>query len=424
MTPASEISPVKISTVLEKVAFMTFAAAIVLLVINIFFAFHLDSLSHWVFRVFGTGEQNILTWLSSALLLYCALMLTSIGLSVKQRSDAPSIMSRRWIELSIIFFLLSLDEVAELHEGVNVVLTRSYDLKGYFYFAWIIPGAVFALTIFVRTLGLLRTLPATIRRRMLFSGALYLAGAIGIEAVGANYSFHAGQVQDLTFQLLCTVEEGLEVLGLWVFYRTLVLYFDSPATGRSPKEDTIQTKVSWPRFFAELGPPLVLGLVLVAVTDFISPYLGKLDSSRIPGLIEAEQLPRTESLNVHAERVRLQPGAAAGKISRNSLLQLVPLGPGAQQSFILKPPRPGKYRLDIYMARHPSFGEVSVRLNEKFLQTINLSSPSEKVLPTGPIDLGVRDLGETNTLTFMLLNPRMQYVFDGIRMTPVITNER
>ncbi len=413
------MSIVRISTVLTKVAHLTFGAAVFLLVINIFFAFNLDSLSHWVFRVFGTGEQNILTWLSSALILYCALMLTSIGKAAKKQEGLSARFWRRWIELSIIFFLLSLDEVAELHEGINVILTKSYNLKGYFYFAWIIPGAAFALAIFTRSLGLLRTLPTVIRKKMLYSGALYLAGAVGIEAVGANYSFKAGQVQDLTFQILCTIEEGLEVLGLWLFFRALILYFDSPASVSLPKEDTVQTRTPWPTLLTELGRALALGLVIVATTDLVSPYLIKLDSTRVPGLIEAEMLPQREPINSHTERVRLQPGAATGKISRNSLLKLVPRGPGAQQSFILQDQRPGKYRLEIYMARHQSFGEVNVLLNGTPLKNINLYSPSNKILPTGPIDLGVKEMGETNTLTILLLNPRMQYVFDGIRLLPV-----
>ncbi len=413
------MSIVKISSVLTKVVHVTFAAAAVLIVINIFFAFHLDSLSHWVFRVFGTGEQNILTWLSSALLLYCALMLVSIGQAAKEREGQAAAMWRRWIELSIIFFLLSLDEVAELHEGINVILTESYDLKGYFYFAWVIPGAAFALTVFIRSLGLLRTLPAVIRRRMLYSGALYLAGAVGIEAVGANYSFHAGKVQDLTFQLLCTIEEGLEVLALWLFLRTLILYFDSADGVSSTEVTTTPPRVEWLRLLTELGRALALGLAIVIAVDLLSPYLIKLDPSRVPGLIEAEWLPREEPINSHTERVRLRPEATAGRISRNSLLNMVPRGPGAQQSFIVQAPQPGKYRLEIHMARHQSFGEVNVRLNGKPLQKINLYSPSDKVVATGPIDLGVMEMGETNTLTIMLLKPRMQYAFDGIRLTPL-----
>ena len=242
---------------------------------------------------------------------------------------------------------------------------------------------------------------------------------MGIEAVGANYSFHAGKVQDLTFQLLCTMEEGLEVLGLWLFLRTLILYFDSADGASSTEVTTTPSRVEWTRLLAELGRALALGLAIVAATDFISPYLTKLDPSQVPGLIEAEWLPRKEPINCLTERVRLRPDAAVGRISGNSLLQLIPRGPRAQQSFVLQSPRPGKYRLEIYMARHRLFGEVNVRLNGKPLQNINLYSPSDKVLPTGPIDLGVIEMGETNILTVLLLNLRKQYAFDGIRLSPV-----
>ncbi len=413
------MSTVKISTLLTKITHVTFATAVACLVINIIFAFYLERLPHWLFRILGTGEQSVLTWASSALLLYCALMLVSIGQAAKQREGQSTSMWRRWIELAIVFFLMSMDEVAQLHEGATDILVESYDLQGYLYFAWVIPGAAFAVVIFTRSLGLLRTLPAATRKRMVYSGAIYLAGAIGIEAVGANYSFHTGKVQDLTFQLLNTVEEGLEVLGLWLFLRALIVYSDFQVSVDSPLEDTALPKVEWTNLLAELGRAAALGLAIIVVTDLISPYLIKLDSSKVPGLIEAEWLPRIETKNCQTEYVRLRPEATAGGISRNSLLQLVPRGPGAQQSFTLQAPRPGKYRLAIYMAKHQSFGEVNVRLNGTPLRNINLYAPSNKVLPTGSIDLGKVELGETNTLTILLLKLRQQYAFDGIHLSPV-----
>jgi hypothetical protein len=70
------------------------------------------------------------------------------------------------------------------------------------------------------------------------------------------------------------------------------------------------------------------------------------------------------------------------------------------------------------MIRHRIFGEVGVLLDGRPLRRLDLSSPSEKISSSGPIDLGVVELGQVATLTLKLLVPRRHYGFDGVRLTP------
>ena len=398
-----------IHTILPRIVQVTFGAAVAIIAVNVVFAFNLDDLPQWALSTFGTGEQNILTWLSSALLLFCALLLVGLGLESKQR-EAP--MWRRWIELAAIFFLLSLDETAELHEYLTGLIKGAYKVEGYLYFAWVIPGAGFTLLVFLRSLGLLRTLPAATRRGMLTAGALYLAGAIGIESVGANYSAHSGQVQDLTFQLLCTFEEGFEVLGLWWFLRTLLPFSADPAAAASEEER------QWGRLGLDLGRAAAIGAAIAAVAALLAPQLVKLDPLKVPEMIEAEALPRAGARGCRTSLARIKPKLIQGNISQNSVLKLVPAGPQPEQSFTLEAPRPGAYRLELFMVRHRIFGEVAVLLNGKPLQQINLFAPTNKITASGPIDLGRVELAQSNTLTLRLLLQRRHYAFDGLRLTP------
>src|SRR5829696_4320571 len=61
-------------------------------------------------RIFDVGEErSIPTWFEALQFLLCSILLAVIAVSKKRRSDRYSL---HWSFLSIIFLLLSLDEVA------------------------------------------------------------------------------------------------------------------------------------------------------------------------------------------------------------------------------------------------------------------------------------------------------------------------
>jgi hypothetical protein len=72
-------------------------------------------------------EENLPTWLSACLLFSCAVTLVLIAL-VERRRGARFV--RHWWVLALVFFYISLDESATIHEHANAW----FRLPGIFYF--------------------------------------------------------------------------------------------------------------------------------------------------------------------------------------------------------------------------------------------------------------------------------------------------
>jgi len=72
-------------------------------------------------------------------------------------------------------------------------------------------------------LRFLLRLPSRNRNLFLFAGALYVGGCIGIELIGGSYD-QAHGYENLTYNLISTVEEGLELAGLIAFLYGLLTY--------------------------------------------------------------------------------------------------------------------------------------------------------------------------------------------------------
>ena len=90
----------------------------------------------WLARqIFDVDEEDSFpTWFSAMLLL-----LTSVSLWVNARTlqSSDSSLVERWYLLSVGFLLLSIDEIAGMHETLN-----SIDMMGDM--SWTIPGAIVA----------------------------------------------------------------------------------------------------------------------------------------------------------------------------------------------------------------------------------------------------------------------------------------
>ena len=86
------------------------------------------------------GETNVPAWYSSSMLLLCSLLLVIIGVAKQHLGDR---YTAHWILMAVIFLYLSLDEAAQLHEMAIKPFRSLFNARGFFYFAWIIPGAAF-----------------------------------------------------------------------------------------------------------------------------------------------------------------------------------------------------------------------------------------------------------------------------------------
>jgi hypothetical protein len=202
-------------------------------------------------RMFDVGEErSIPTWFSSILLLLCSILLAVVTVAKRQRNDRYTL---HWGILSLILLLLSLDEVASIHEAIGqqserlLLYTTGLTPSGAISFFWVVPGAIFVLIVLLAYLRFLADLPQTTRRWFLFAGALFVLGALGIEMLTAQVVSSsdaiagwiesasggmigrgsANAIPTILKGLQTSVEEMFEMLGLTAFAYALLAYISS-----------------------------------------------------------------------------------------------------------------------------------------------------------------------------------------------------
>ncbi len=168
-------------------------------------------------------EGNIPSLFSALALFFCAILLATIA---RAQQLAGKRFFNHWRALSVLFGLLSLDELLSIHEIADLPLRSALNTGGFMYFAWVIPGAIFVLACGLAFLRLLATLPAKILRLFLLAATLFLGGALGVEMVGAYVTYKWDQ-WNMLYVSVATLEEFLEMLGVVVFIYALLCYLKS-----------------------------------------------------------------------------------------------------------------------------------------------------------------------------------------------------
>lgn len=168
-------------------------------------------------------ERNIPSFFNMILLLICAVLNVYTFLLHKHGHFAGRYY---WLLLALAFFFLSFDESVSIHESLTLILP-AYGIggTGAFTFAWVIPYGIAAIALFVIFFRFLLALPAQTRRGFMIAGAVFVMGAIGIEMIAAGlYETNGGETQTLSFALLSTLEETLEMTGLILFIHYILQY--------------------------------------------------------------------------------------------------------------------------------------------------------------------------------------------------------
>jgi hypothetical protein len=83
-----------------------------------------------------------------------------------------------WYGLAAGFALMSIDEVAGLHETFNMLITGT----------WVVPALLFVAAVVVVYGGFIFHLPRRTRLLMMGAGAVYFGGALGIEHLSNMYA--------------------------------------------------------------------------------------------------------------------------------------------------------------------------------------------------------------------------------------------
>jgi hypothetical protein len=190
-------------------------------------------------RIFDVGEErSIPMWFEALQFLLCSILLAVIAVAKKRRSDRYSL---HWSVLSIILLLLSLDEVASIHEAIGQQSERllhsatGFTPGGAITFFWVVSGAIFVFIVLLAYLRFLADLPRSTRRSFLFAGALFVLGVLGLEMLSAQVSsssegianFFGSAIPKIMTGLQTCVEEMFEMLGLTAFVYALLAYIRS-----------------------------------------------------------------------------------------------------------------------------------------------------------------------------------------------------
>jgi hypothetical protein len=193
-------------------------------------------------------DGTIPEWYSALALLLCSILLGVIAASKKQLGER---YTGHWGVLSGIFLLLSVDEVASLHNKLNYASTLGSSVglapTGFLSYFWVVPGIVIVLIFVLAYLGFLFHLPKKTLLLFVGAGGLFVAGAIGMEmlAAGLDYYILQGEQRGMADSLEMTMiyhasvvfEEFFEMLSVVLFVYALLSYI-----GSYTREVTIQIR--------------------------------------------------------------------------------------------------------------------------------------------------------------------------------------
>lgn len=164
------------------------------------------------------AEKSFYTWFS-----VCLLFLT--GFLAFRQADAVGRGNPhywQWVLVSLIFVYMSADEALSAHEKLAKFGSLFIKPEGFFRYNWVLPAMVMVAVVGVALIGLVRSLPLHEQVWTYASGAVFLGGAAGMEMVTGKISDTWGE-HTLLYQAFNSVEEGMEVIGVFMFVHVLML---------------------------------------------------------------------------------------------------------------------------------------------------------------------------------------------------------
>ncbi|MFM1886403.1 MAG: hypothetical protein RL026_1560 [Pseudomonadota bacterium] len=171
-------------------------------------------------------EANIPSYLSGLLLLLASASAAVLGMGHVGSREQDKIR-RSWLICAVGLAFMSLDETTAIHELLNEPAAAALGAlgmsgrMGLFYFAWVVPAALGLLAAAPWFYNFLRRMPPDLRRRCLMAGALFVAGAVGIEMFEGDVVEQHGR--DWRYLLWVTAEETAEMTAVVLFIRAALL---------------------------------------------------------------------------------------------------------------------------------------------------------------------------------------------------------
>ena len=168
-------------------------------------------------------EANVPTWFEAVTLALAAALL-EVAARVRR-----SVRDGRWVQWRVLasgVLFMSLDELDSIHERFKLPLAMLRNVPQFRAFSWVVPGAVVVALACAFCRPWLRTLPARTRNGLLLAGAVYVAGAVGFEAVGGIAAMMVG-MDNWIYVVTYTIEETMEMLGVLLLIVTMLEYLRS-----------------------------------------------------------------------------------------------------------------------------------------------------------------------------------------------------
>lgn len=167
-------------------------------------------------------ELNAPSFFSTLILLIASAILAVITILKRQQKD---LYTAEWAVLSIGFLAMAFDELLSVHERMIEPMQELLGNKnlGIFYFAWVIPMGILVLLLAVFFLRFWWNLPPKTRLHFMIAAAIFLGGAVGLELFESKHSEIYG-IDTLTYIVLVTIEESLEMTGVIIFIKALFTY--------------------------------------------------------------------------------------------------------------------------------------------------------------------------------------------------------
>jgi len=150
------------------------------------------------------------------------LIASGLALKLSSITGNSRIVRRGWIIIAFISLFISIDELVMFHERLTDPFRTFLGTEGYLFYAWVIPYGIATIILFLVLVRFLFQQPPRIVSLLVFSGAIFVAGAVGLEMIGADMVFK-GEEKGIPYRVIFTMEETLEMLGVAVFIYTLLL---------------------------------------------------------------------------------------------------------------------------------------------------------------------------------------------------------
>ncbi len=161
------------------------------------------------------AEGSFATWWSSFNLAVAAGLCLLVSRRAARTSRLHGIL---WAGLAVVMLLLSIDEVAQVHDRMNKAqFILGVMFEGLPFRPWVVFGGAFAAVVAVATIPLLLALPRRVAGLVILSGALFVAGAVGLEVVAAVLEERGASLYGLPVMILILIEETLEMGAIALF---------------------------------------------------------------------------------------------------------------------------------------------------------------------------------------------------------------